>query len=249
VIALVAVPALVALATLLSRRFGHGVGGFMAGLPLTSGPLSAALAIGHGSAFAERAAVGSLVGIIGSTTACVGYGLLAHRGWRVGIAGGLAAFTAAVAIGLALPATIASAAVAALLAAVAAVAILGRLRTPWTGPPPVLGLLPRVVSAFVVVAVVLAVARVVGPELAGALTPLPVVIGVLCVHAHRDEGPGAAIQVLHGSQRGAFGFIAFFLVVAALLRRDVDLVAVYAIATAVAITVGVGAASLARRES
>jgi hypothetical protein len=249
VIALIAVPALVALATLISRRFGHGVGGVMAGLPLTSGPLSLALAIGHGSAFAGRAAVGSLVGITASTAACVAYGLLAQRGWRAAVAGGLAAFALAVTIGLALPQTLGSAAAAALLAAVVAVAVLGRLRSPSAGPPPTLGLLPRVVSAFIVVAVVLVVARASGAELAGALTPLPVVIGVLAVHAHRDEGAAAAIEVLHGSQRGTFGFIAFFLVVALFLRRDAPLAAVYSFATAAALAVGVAAARLAGRDS
>jgi hypothetical protein len=249
VIALIAVPALVALATLLSRRFGHAIGGVMAGLPLTSGPLSIALAVGHGASFAARAAVGSLVGIAAASTACVAYGLLARRGWRGATAVALAAFAVAVAVGVALPATLASAAVVAVVLALAALAILRRLRAPAAPPPPVLGLAPRVVSAFVVVAIVLAVARAVGPELAGALTPLPVVIGVLAIHAHRDDGAGAAIEVLFGSQRGTFGFIAFFVVVAELLSRDVALAIVYVAATGAALAAAVIATQVSGRTS
>ena len=38
-------PALIAVATLLARRWGPGVGGTLAGLPLTSTPVSIFLAI------------------------------------------------------------------------------------------------------------------------------------------------------------------------------------------------------------
>jgi hypothetical protein len=246
VAALIVVPALVALATLLSRRFGHAIGGVMAGLPLTSGPLSVTLAIGHGHQFAADAAVGSLVGILGSTVSCIAYGLTAKRGWLRAAIAGLAAFTAAIALGVALPATLASSALVAAAAALVAIAILRRLRPAVAPLPPQPGIWPRVISAFVVVAVVLAVARTVGAELAGALTPLPVVIGVLAVHAHRDDGPEAAIEVLYGSQRGTFGFIAFFTLAGALLERDVALGIVYVAATAAALTTALFGIQLGR---
>jgi hypothetical protein len=242
VIALIAVPALVALATLLSRRFGHAAGGVIAGLPLTSGPLSLTLAIGHSHSFAAHAAIGSLVGIAAATAACVAYGLTVRRGIAWSIAVALAAFAVGVAAGLGAPRTLLSAAIVAMIAALVAIAVLARLRVPSAGPPPALGLLPRVVSAFVVVAIVLSVARTVGAELAGALTPLPVVIGVLAVHAHRDEGPPAAIEVLFGSQRGTFGFIAFFAIAGTLLDRGTSLLTVYTTATAAAVLAALAAA-------
>ncbi len=246
-IALVVVPALVALATLVSRRFGHGVGGVMAGLPLTSGPLSLALAIEHGSRFAADAAVGSLVGIAASTAACVAYGLTARRGWRLATAVGLAAFAVGVTVGLTGPATLASAAIIAAGAALTAIIVLGRLRGAGPGARPQLALLPRVLSAFTVVVVVLLVARTAGAELAGALTPLPVVIGVLAVHAQREEGPDAAVDVLHGSQRGTFGFIVFFALAGTLLDRGASLWGVYGVASAGALLGAVLALPRGRR--
>ena len=53
-------PLLILLATLAGRRWGPAVGGWLAGLPLTSGPVSLILALEQGPEFAARAALGTL---------------------------------------------------------------------------------------------------------------------------------------------------------------------------------------------
>jgi len=232
-IALAVVPALVVVATLVSRRFGHGVGGVMAGLPLTSGPLSLTLAVDHGTTFAARAAVGSLIGITASTLACVVYGSLAPRGVAVATTAGSAAFAVGVAAGVPVPVGLVGAVA---LAAGATALGLAVLRSPAVGvaAPPPLGILPRAASAVCVAALVLVVAHAAGARLAGAVTPFPVVIGVLCVHAQREQGATAAVELLRGSLRGTFGFIAFFAVVGELVGRPM-IAAVYALAVAAAL--------------
>src|SRR5437660_10480738 len=69
-------PLLIAAATLAGRRWGPAVGGWLAGLPLTSGPVSVFLALEHGPGFAARAAVGTLAGLVGVACFCVVYGRL-----------------------------------------------------------------------------------------------------------------------------------------------------------------------------
>ena len=53
-------PTLLGLVSLIGRRWGPAVSGWIIGLPLTSGPVSLFLALDHGTAFASHAAEGSL---------------------------------------------------------------------------------------------------------------------------------------------------------------------------------------------
>jgi hypothetical protein len=97
--------------------------------------------------------------------------------------------------------------------------------------------LPRVAAALLVVGVVTTTAATLGPELAGAVTPLPVVIGVLAIFAHREHGAGAAVEVIRGSTRGTYGFVAFFVVVGLLVDR-LPLAATYSLAVGATVCVG-----------
>ena len=51
-----------AAATWAARRWGPAVGGWIVGLPLTSGPIAFFLALEHGPAFAARAALSTILG-------------------------------------------------------------------------------------------------------------------------------------------------------------------------------------------
>lgn len=243
--AVIAVPALVVAATLLARRFGHAIAGLVAGLPLTSGPLSVALALDHGERFAADAATGSLVGITATTAVYALYALVApHIPWQAAVLGAAAAF-ALLALALTrLPWTLPAAALAALVAAAAVGALLHRRLRP-SAPLGSLDLLPRALAALVVVVAITALARVAGPVLVGALTPLPVVVGILVVFAERRVGTGAALLVLDGAARGTYAFAAFFAVVGAAVER-LPLAATYVLATAAA-CLAASVAQLVRR--
>src|SRR5438270_7670225 len=76
---LILTPLLIAVATLAARRWGPIVGGWVAGLPLTSGPVSVFLAIEQGRAFASAAAQATLLGLVAVLSFCVGYSQSARR--------------------------------------------------------------------------------------------------------------------------------------------------------------------------
>ena len=76
---LLATPALILIATLVSRRFGQATGGWLVGLPLTSGPIAVFLAIEHGPRFSQLAAAGSLEGTVGQAFFATAYAGLARR--------------------------------------------------------------------------------------------------------------------------------------------------------------------------
>src|SRR5215210_4202248 len=86
-------------ATLAVRRWGPTVGGWIVGLPLTSGPIAFFLALEHGPGFAAQAAVSTMVGINAVAATVVTYALLARTWhWRATTAASVLAFffTAAV---------------------------------------------------------------------------------------------------------------------------------------------------------
>ncbi len=80
-------PVLLALAAIVEHRWGAAVGGWVLGLPLTSGPASFFLLTEHGPRFAENAARGTLLGLVGAGVFVAGYSLAAQgRSWRRSLA-------------------------------------------------------------------------------------------------------------------------------------------------------------------
>src|SRR5690349_24548658 len=104
-IELLLAPALVAISTLVARRWGSRVGGVVSAFPAIVGPVLLILALAHGEAFAARAAEGTLLGLVSLAAFALAYGRLAREhGWRICAAGGwvaaaLAALVAGVAVG------------------------------------------------------------------------------------------------------------------------------------------------------
>src|SRR5690348_4781668 len=75
-------PLLIGLATLVSRRWGPSIGGWLVGLPLTSAPVVLFLALDQGTQFAATSAQAIMVGLVCVGFFCLVYSWLARaRGW------------------------------------------------------------------------------------------------------------------------------------------------------------------------
>lgn len=74
-------PALVAIATLLGRRYGQIAAGLVAGLPIVAGPILYFYAAEQGPAFAADAALSTLLGLVSLSLFTVAY---AWRAWSNG---------------------------------------------------------------------------------------------------------------------------------------------------------------------
>ena len=219
---LVLTPALLGLATLAGRRFGERAAGWLAGLPLTSGPVSVFLALEQGPVFAAKAASGTILGLVSVASFCAAYALAAARGggWPACAAGGVLAFLAATAALSAVPPEPLTAFALAAAAAALALALVGRPRAKPAGSAAPRWDLPlRMLVATSLVLALTAGAPSLGPALAGLLSPFPVFVGVLTAFAHGQRGASAARGVLAGALAGSFAFATFFLVVALALER------------------------------
>ena len=76
---LFATPTIIVVAGWASARWGASAGGWMAGLPLTTGPISVFLVIEYGPVFALEAALGTRVAILAIAAFVIGYVTAARR--------------------------------------------------------------------------------------------------------------------------------------------------------------------------
>ena len=223
---LVVTPLLLLAASLAVRRWGEAVGGFVVGLPLTSGPISLFLALERGPGFAAQATSGSLT----ATAAQAGFGLaycaLAKRGWLPALAGACAAFVAVAwplqgsgwSPGVLFIVALGAMAVSLKLSP-RSVAGRGTSALAWWDLPVRMALIVGLVIG------VTAAAPAMGPQASGVLASFPFMGIILTVFAHRVSGPGAAQSVMRGMVAGLLGFAVFFHALSLMLERSTLVVA------------------------
>jgi hypothetical protein len=207
-------PIFIGLVTLAGRRWGPSISGLLMGLPLTSGPISVFLALQYGQLFAARAAVGNLAGMASSCVFCLTYGLAARKWhWALCPPAAFLSFVAFTALLNHFRWNLASASVL-LLAAILGVSRL--LPPPAAAPslptPSRWDLPGRMVVATAFVIVLTALARSLGPQLSGLISPFPVYGLVMAGFTQRHGGPAAVVGLLRGIVLGALALLAFFLV-------------------------------------
>lgn len=201
--------------TLATRRWGNAVGGWLAGFPVLAGPISFLLALDLGLPFAQEAAHGTILGLVGVCAFILAYAEVSkRRTWRISLAAGLTAFLATLSIlHFALP----SFAISVVLLAGALAACIARIpmihcrpmprrASPWDLP-----LRAAVVTALVLT--ITALAPLLGGGLSGLISPIPVFTIVFVVVAHRTRTARAVQRLLRGASASLVGAGAFFAVI------------------------------------
>lgn len=243
-------PTLILIASLAARRWGVLVAGWIAGFPLTSGPVSIFLAVEQSLSFAQTAAEATLVGVIAMIGFCLAYAKLAPRhGVALSLAGAIVVLLAATAALLALEPSLATTLLLLLAATLASLAAIPRLPlAALSGDPPWWDIPARMAVAIGLVVGLTEFADLLGPELSGLISPIPIFASVLAVFTHRHDGGNAAAELLRGVILGSFSFSAFFVVVALGLER-LGLVETYALAAIVSMVVNGTSLALTRRRT
>jgi hypothetical protein len=227
ILKLVVTPALIGAASLAGRRWGAAVGGWLVGIPFTSGPIALFLALDHGASFAASASVGMLLGTISQAVFCLAYSWSASQGvvsWLASLGSGCVGFAASTVVLQALGVSLVRATLATLIALVVALFLVPRTpdksdesESPATLPPR-WDIPARMVVATVFVVLLTAVAPVLGPYLSGLLSPFPLFGAVLVVFVHRSEGATSAMKLLRGLLFGLFAPAGFFMALSALIE-------------------------------
>ena len=236
---LILTPSLIGAASLAGRKWGHAISGWLVALPLTTGPIVFLLALQHGTTFAANTAAGILAGGFSLAAFVLVYARLAPRlTWLPTLAASTLAFGLMTTLmnNFTLP-------VLPLWAGVLAAFLLVMQLVPrdahsngntealpsrWDIP-----LRMIITTAFVLL--ITGLAPVVGPHLAGLLSPFPLFTATLSAFAQRLHGPAAALTVLRGLLMGLFSYATFMFTLAMLLQPA-------GIATAFAVAIVVTAA-------
>jgi hypothetical protein len=218
---LVVTPVLIGAASLVGRRWGAALSGWLIGIPFTSAPIAFFLALDPGPAFAARAAAAIMAGAISQAAFGLAFAWTARRAqWAGSLVAGTVAFGVATAVLAFVILPVAGAFVIVIIVLVVALFLMPaaparparRVSFPrWDLPA-------RMVVATAFVVLLTTAAPLLGARLAGLLAPYPLYGGVLAVFAYRLEGADASVAVLRGLLLGLFAFACFFAVLATLLE-------------------------------
>jgi hypothetical protein len=220
------VPGFLALISLAGKRWGPGVAGRLAGLPVVTGPILFFLALERGSAFAASAAAASLSGSSAIVAFIVAYSVACARvGWMLSLLAAIGAwFATAVLLSQFDPLPFVSLPVA-LLTLLIARRILPVGDAGATGRASSVDGLRRQELAFRLVAgalltlLVTASAAGLGATWSGLLAVFPVMATILAVFTHRASGPVVAAVLLSAMMSGLYAFVAFTFMTALLLPQ------------------------------
>jgi hypothetical protein len=232
-------PCFVVVASLIGRRFGLRLGGLVAGLPVIAGPILLVLALDHGTRFASRAAVGTLLGLVALAAFVVAYvGAAVRVAWPGALAAGWGAF--AVVLVAMRPVSVGPLAGLAIACGALALTLVVLPRpAPATGSPPPhprWDLPLRALATAVMVVAVTAAAGALGAQLSGLVAAFPIITPVLSTFTHAQRGHQEALRLLRGFTLGFFAYAGFCFVVATTVR-PLGIAASFALAAATALAV------------
>ena len=242
-------PGFIVATTLISRRFGLGVAGIVAGLPAIAGPILLVLALDHGHGFARSAANGVLLGIVALVVFVLAFAWVGLRArWPWALAAGWGSFAAAVVALRPVHVGPVTAFVLACAACACGLVLLPRpgsaAARPQSYPPFDLAL--RAACAVIPVVAVTAAAKALGPHLSGLVAAFPVITPVLAAFTLAQQGPLEAVRLLRGMTVGFFAYALFcFTVSVAIL--GLGTAAAFALATALALGAQALVVAISRR--
>jgi hypothetical protein len=196
-------------ATVTAERFGPLVGGLVATLPISAGPVYVFLALDHDAHFIAQSALGSLVANSYNVVFALTYALLAQkRSLPVSLSGAFAAWLALTWTGHMVSWTLASA----IVLNVVLIGLSYRLSAPLRHAP-----MPRVQRRWydlllragmvaLLVGTVITLSFHIGPSASGSLAVFPIVLTSIMLILHRRVGGPATAAVIANAVIGLAGF-------------------------------------------
>jgi hypothetical protein len=235
---LLLVPAFLLLISLAGRRWGPAVAGWLAGLPVLTGPILFLLALEMGPGFAAAAATVSLSAVFAAVAFILAYARVCARASpALSLLCGLASWSCAALLLMQLPPDNFVSLGIALLALVIAPKLFPHISAPiLTAALPRWELPLRMLAGAGVTVAVTSLAAAIGASWSGIFAVFPVITIVLSVFSHRASGPAFATTLLRAMIWGLYALTSFCFALAILLPQQgvaVSFVAATVVALAV----------------
>lgn len=239
------VPLLIGAVTEAGRRWGAGLAGFLAGLPIIVGPILGLLAWEQGNRFAADAAIGALAAVPASTAFALAYARTAVRhAWPLAQAVAMLSWAAAAALVLLIKPGEGLALVLGLAAVITLPPLFPHGAANASKPGRPMLAWRMLAGALLTLGITLAAARL-GPLVSGLLALFPVMMSVMAIASQRREGALFAARLLEGMVRGMISVVAFCAALALLLPR-LGAVGAFTIATVASVLAHLGRAQYQR---
>ncbi|CAN7443852.1 hypothetical protein LJR289_002883 [Pseudoduganella sp. LjRoot289] len=215
------VPGFLLLLSLAGNRWGPSLAGWLAGLPVVTGPILFFLAAEHGVSFASRAAATALSAVLASVTFSIVYAHGARRaGWPGALLLALAGWAAAAWFLSRLPANVAIALPLALATLLAAPSLFPATAVqPGARASGAAELALRMLAGALLTLAVTLGAGALGERWSGLLAVFPILGIVLAVFSHRAQGVAFAAALLRAMAGGLYSFVGFCCTLALALPR------------------------------
>ncbi|MGF1648946.1 MAG: hypothetical protein ACFCUN_00685 [Hyphomicrobiaceae bacterium] len=217
ILKLTVTPLLVAVMSLIARRWGATVGGLIMGLPWMTGPVLFFLTYEKGLDWCAQASLGAVVAAIAIAGFLLGYAAIGRQtNPIVGWIGGFLGFATAGSAALQVPWTLELAIVAGTLVLLATWRLLPRPRTDeMPRPLPWWDILMRMVVSGLMVLLLSAIAEIAGPTTSGLIASFPVILTSVGLFIHYRWGFDALLRLFRGLSLSLIAFVVFFGIVAA----------------------------------
>jgi len=252
ILKIVSTPALIAFASLVGRRWGSIVSGWLIGIPFTSAPIVFFLALDQGASFASSSSVAVLAGSLSGTAFAltyVGLALKLKQIWAVCLFCGYLAVLGATILLQFLTISILPLFSIVIVTLLISLRIMPQVKSSENNSNyPKWDLPARMIAATLFVIVVTGVAPILGSHLSGLIAPFPIYASILAVFNQRSFGVPSVVKLLRGLLYGLFSFATFFLTLSiALQKTNIGLAFVSALCAALLVQ-GLSLVILRRRE-
>ena len=203
----------VLLSTLAARRFGHGIGGVVAGMPMIAAPIIAILLVDHDPQDVRRIALATLACVPATILHIVTFTVAARRTrWPAAVSAALLAYVVAGALLTQTPFGPVVISILALAAPMVGLWIAAHRASPRAPVHvPRIELVLRIAAAVAMAAAIILGADSFPAAVSGILLAVPITGTVLPCFTLQRYGPAATASLLTGFLQGLHGFTAFFL--------------------------------------
>ena len=212
-------PIMVLFAHYLQKNYGHGIGGRLIGLPITTGPFILIICLQEGRSFGAHVAHGVLLGQIALSMYCWVYAMASAKfNWWISLAIGTA--TCLLTGYITTQYKISTIQTIPILLAVWAIAMKWwppAITPPQKVKPPAWELPARILVTLAVLFGLSTLAPHLGASVSGAFSTYPVIASVISAVNHRRYGPAATMATLRGLMETLPVTIAFISILAYVL--------------------------------
>lgn len=219
---LILTPIIIGVTTLVGRKWGATVSGWLVGLPLTSGPIVFFIALSHDLEFTFQ----TILGIISGGFSLVAY-ILVYV-WVAKKSNWLLALTASILTFIVFTLVLQNVSFSFLplfISVLITIFVGFRLMPVYQATQAVVqenkwDVPLRILIGTSFIILITAIAPSIGAKLSGLISTVPLFVSILTVFTHYHQGRDAAINVLRGLMYGLFAFASFYFTLGSLILNS-----------------------------